>query len=463
MTGLSGPDSPTGSGPLPRTPRGGGRAAARAEARRRRKRRRRQILGATAVVALLAAGGGYVAMAGDDDGAGGGEAAKPPANKPEPGGDDQSSGPEPLSTASFMVDTVAAKPLGGEGKWSVVATRNGGQVPDRSFTCQTQRFADPAGVRTWYRALRNQQANSSAVQYVELSGDSPGAQKAYQTIATWLSNCETSQQRLIASYTSKGLGERGLVAVFGQPVNAKQVRYRAITLTGSGPVTMVLEHVSVSAAVPNPATVLAAATGAIRKICSETESSCGTAPKLTPQLLPATSDPRGFMSPIDLPVMPRIKQPWVGVAPAGVLGTQCEKLDRKKAKKVGGRTYVIPNSGAPAEIGVDTMVLEFASPVQAEAMLATNRTAMDKCSDTQLNAKVRKTLPAVSGGVKGQTWVAQYEQGEGKKPIVYRIGMVRASTRLAYVAFYVLDGYNITDKAFADVVARAGERSLYYR
>jgi hypothetical protein len=462
MSGLTGPDSPTG--PVPRTPRRGGRAAARAEARRRRKRRNRQALAASAAVVLLAAGGGYVAMAGGDgDEGGGGEAAKPPASQPVPGGDDQSSAPEPLSTASFMVDSTAAKPLGRSGRWSVVTTKSGGEVPDRSFTCQTQRFADPGGVRTWYRALRNQQANSSAVQYVELSGDSPGAQKAFQTISTWLSNCETAQQRLVSSYTSKGLGERGLVAVFGQPVNAEQARYRAITLAGSGPVTMVLEHVSVGTSAPSPTTVLAAAAGALRKICSETESSCGASPQLTPQLLPANEQPRGFMSPIDLPVMQRIKQPWVGVEPAGVLGTQCEKLDRKKAKRVKGRTYVIPNSGAPAEIGIDTMVLEFASPTQAEAMLATNRTAMEKCSDTQLNARVRKTLPAVSGGIKGQTWVAQYEQGEGKKPIVYRIGMVRASYRLAYVAFYVLDGYNITDKAFADVVARAGERSLYYR
>ena len=116
-------------------------------------------------------------------------------------------------------------------------------APPRSsaFVCQSQRFADPAGLRTWVRTFQNATTKDTAVQYVEVSNDKAAAAKAYTSIVGWLSQCSAPQTRLTSSYVTTGVGERGVIAVFGQPSGTK-TQYKTIAVTLAGQATMVLEH-----------------------------------------------------------------------------------------------------------------------------------------------------------------------------------------------------------------------------
>ncbi|MGH3462707.1 MAG: hypothetical protein ACRDP9_14695 [Kribbellaceae bacterium] len=452
MTGPTGPAGANGARRLSRT-------AAR-QAKRKKAKRRHQLVGAGLVIALLIGGGAYAAVAGSrgDDGAQSGD-----DGTTQPKSDDnRDTEPQVLADETFLLDAAGAKQIA-PGSWTITNTAEGSKGPERSFTCQSQRFADPAGVRTWVRQFKNG-ATQTAVQYVELSSDPGGAQRAYNTIVGWMSGCATPKQRLVASYTADGFGDRGIVAVFAQPVGGKQVRYRTLAVAGTGAATMVFEYIAVATSQPRTAGTVGAAGAALKLMCTETESACPHTLELKPSLLTANTEPPGFMTPIDLPVVGALSQPWLGVDGTVNAGSGCEQINLTKAKsrKAKSRTYLVPGAKVPAEFGMDTMVAEFASPTAAQAFVSTVTSAVDKCATTQSNAKVKRTKTVqYRGGINGQTWRVVYDLGTGS--ITYRVGLVRAGKRAVHVVFPVMKGLDISDDAFADVLARAGQRSFYFR
>ena len=440
-----------------RAPRGGSRAAAR-EARRRQARRRNQLIGAGAAVVLLVGGGGFAAVNafGGDDSPGNARSSSP---------DDSPSGGDSnvLSDAKALIDGPTAKPLTSSGTWTISGTADGSSAPERSFVCQSQRFADPAGIRTWVRNFRNPTTKDTAVQYVEVSNDSAAADKAYATITSWLSQCSTPQVRLVASYTTEGLGERGVIAVFGQPVGESSNKYRTISVTTSGQTTMVLEHDSSGGTAPKPNGVLATASAGLKRICAQSGTTCTSTATAKPALLPS-SEPAGFMAPIDLPVLPTVDKPWVSVSTGTRNGTGCEKIDLKKAKstKYKSQTYVVPDADVPTEFGLDTMVAEFATPAAASTFVTGIRKNVDNCKKTTSNATVKSTSTLTFSTVKGEAWRASYDTGGGKV-FTYRIGIAVTGKRAVYVLYPVLKSLDITDSAFTEILIRAVERSAAFK
>jgi hypothetical protein len=437
------------------------RAAAR-QARRKKARRRQQMVGAGLVIALLIGGGGYAAVAGSGDDAK--EAADNAQTQPPPDETKRDDNDPPvLADEAFLLDADGATQIS-NGAWTVTNTVEGSKAPERSFTCQAQRFADPAGVRTWVRQFKSGSAQT-AVQYVELSSDNGGAQRAYSTILGWLSSCVTPKQRLLASYNADGLGERGAVAVFEQPIGRGQERYRTLAVASSGAATMVFEYVALAESQPRTAGTVGAAGAALKRMCAETGSACPHTLELKPSLLTASGEPAGFMTPIDLPVMAAINQPWVGVDSTVNRGSGCEEINLTvaKSRKARARQYVAPEAKVPAEFGFDTMVAEFAGPTAAQAFISTVTSKVDKCATTQSNAKVKRTKPVrFRGGISGQTWRVVYDLGAAGS-ITYRIGIARAGQRAIHVAFPVLKNLDISDETFAAIVARAAQRSFYFR
>ncbi|WP_432946064.1 hypothetical protein ACQPXM_07240 [Kribbella sp. CA-253562] len=440
-----------------RAPRGGGRAAAR-EARRQQSRRRNQMIGAGAAVLVLLGGGGIAAVNafGGDDSPGDAKAGNPDDTK---GGDK-----DQLADAKVLIDGPAAKSLSATGSWAVATTADGSSAPDKSFVCQVQRFADPAGVRTWVRTFRNAATKDSAVQYVEVSNDTAAAAKSYSTITTWLSQCNTPQVRLVASYTTQGLGDRGLIAVFGQPTGSKSSKFRTVSVTTAGQATMVLEHDTTGGTPPKPDAVLATASAGLKRICAETGANCGTGTLAAkPGLLPST-EAAGFMAPIDLPVLASIDKPWVSVPGEVRSGTLCEKIDLKKAKatKYKTQTYVVPEAQAPTEFGLDATVAKFASPAAASAFVLQIRKNVDGCAKTTSTATVKSTGTLALSTVKGEAWKATYDTGGGKV-FTFRIGIAGAGDRAVYLLYPVLKNLDITDSAFTEILGRAAERSATFK
>lgn len=427
------------------------RVAAR-QARKKRARRQLQLFGAGLVVVLLIGIGVYVLAAVRGNG---GPASQAGNN---PGEVDR----DLLSEDAFLLDTTIAQRLSA-GSWQVTATTEGAQAPERSFTCQASRFADPGGMRTWVRQFKS--ADASAVQYVELSNDAATAQQTYTTVTNWMSSCVTPQQRLVASYSADGLGDHGLVAVFAQPAGGGKQRYRTLAVTNSGPATMVLESVTLSATPPNTAGPVAAATVGMSRLCAETKATCPTSQVVRPSLLPAVDEPPGFMSAIDLPVLSTVKEPWVGVDAGNRQPTDCGETNQTKAKptRTAWRTYLPVGAKVPTEFGMDTKVMQFSSPAQASTYLSGLGTSLDGCAKTHSNVTVRKAAKVPGeAGATGRTWLVRLGLTGGGS-LTYRVGAARAGNKIAYQLFLSIKGYDISDAEFAASVARGAHRALSYK
>ncbi|HEY4570594.1 MAG TPA: hypothetical protein VIH10_14050 [Kribbella sp.] len=438
-----------------RAPRGGGRAAAR-EARRQKARKRNQTIAAGAAVVILVGGGGVAAL-----NAFGGD--KTPGPKVGSGpADDKPSESNVLADDKSLLDAASAKTFGATGAWTVAKTADGGSAPDSVFVCQTQRFADPSGLRTWVRTFQNATTKDTAVQYIEVSNDKATASKTYTSVVRWLSQCSVAQTRLISSYVTTGVGERGVLAVFSQPAGAK-TKYKTVAVTLAGQATMVVEHDTLASKPPGPAAVLTTAQAAAKKICGQS-GGCGSgAPVAKPALLPNLDAP-GFMAPADLPVLDEIKKPWVSAPAAKSSGGTCEKIDFKKAKAANYSTltYVTPEAQVPTEFGLDDTVARFGTQAAAASFVSQIRKNVDGCEKTVSNAKVESTGALKTSTVTGESWKASYDTGDGKK-FVYRIGIAGSGSRAVYLLFPVLKGLDISDAAFNETLARAADRSATFQ
>ncbi|TCO43903.1 hypothetical protein EV646_11195 [Kribbella antiqua] len=437
-----------------RAPRGGSRAAAR-EARRQKARKRNQTIAAGVAVVVLVGGGGVAALnafGGDNE----------PGSKAGTS-DDKPTESSLLADAKVLLDGPTAKQLSATGTWAVTKTADGSSAPEQSFVCQSQRFADPAGQRTWVRTFQNSTTKDTAVQYIEVSNDPTAASKAYTTIVGWLSTCSTPQVRLTESYATTGVGDRGVIAVFGQP-SGKKMKYRTISVTLAGQATMVLEHDSVSDTPPKPAPVLVASSTGLRRICADT-GGCATGSPVAKESLLPTSEPAGFMAPVDLPVLSDITKPWVSTDAKTGAGTGCEKFDSlKKAKplRYNSRTYLTPEAKVPTEFGLDETVSSFATNAAAGNFYTSIRKNVDTCEKNVSNAKVDSTGTVSSGLVKGKSWEAEYDTGGGKT-FTFRIGIASAGNRVVYLVYPVLKDLDISDSAFNDTLVRAAERSATFK
>ncbi|TDW91011.1 hypothetical protein EV137_4844 [Kribbella pratensis] len=438
-----------------RASRGGGRAAAR-EARRLKARKRNQTIAAGVAVVVLVGGGGVAAL-----NAFGGD--KEPGAKAGNGpSDDKPTNSDVLADDKALLDAASAKTLGATGTWAVTKTADGDSAPDSAFACQSQRFADPSGLRTWVRTLQNSATKDTAVQYVDVSNDKATAAKTYTTVVHWLSQCTTPQTRLSAGYVTTGVGERGVIAVFGQVPGAK-TKYKTVAVTLVGQATMVVEHDTLAAAPPRPDTVLATASAAAKKICAQTGGCATGEPVAKPALLPNTDAP-GFMASVDLPLLDEIDKPWVSAPATSNDGTGCEKLGLKKAKatKYGTVTYVTPEAKVPTEFGFDDTVIKFATPTAAASYVSQIKKNVDACEKNVSNAKVESTGTVKTNTMTGKSWKATYDTGDGKK-FVYRIGIAGSGNRAVYVLFPVLKELDLTNAAFNETLARAADRSAAYQ
>ncbi len=385
-----------------RAARAGSRAAAR-EARRQKARKRNQTIAAGVAVVLLVGGGGVAAL-----NAFGGDGS-PSSNSST--SDDKSTQSNVLADAKVLLDATTAKPLGATGAWAITQTADGSTAPDHAFVCQSQRFADPAGLRTWVRTFQNSATKNTAVQYVEVSNDASAANKAYSSILGWLGQCNTPQIRLTSSYVTTGVGQRGMIAVFGQPSDGK-TNYKTIAVSVAGQATMVLEHDTTASTPPKPETVLAGAAAGVKRICAQ---------------------------------------------------TGCEKLNFTKAKatKFKAQTYVAPEAKVPTEFGLDDTVAKFATQAAANDFVSQIRKNVDGCEKNVSNAKVKSTGSVSTASIKGESWRATYDI-VGGKTFTYRIGIATAGSRAVYVVFPVLKGLDISDSAFNETLTRAAERSVTF-
>lgn len=186
-------------------------------------------------------------------------------------------------------------------------------------------------------------------------------------------------------------------------------------------------------------------------VCSESGGGCASPPyTISRRPPPRDETAHGFLSVVDLPVVPRITSPWIGTEPRPVSGnpsaTACDQadFDGGGAGAVSSRSYVIPQTPElPTLFGLSETMGRFPNSLRAVRFLRDVTRAVGSCHKRQVTLSVLRSASFSSDRTSGRVWELRQKVSK-TRALTFRVGLVRFGATVAEVTFTPADGYDVT-------------------
>lgn len=433
-----------------------------------RKRRQLHTVAAVATVVAVSIGSGAFAYAPPDSQAAsaptrsGREApvAADPIDLPAP--EETPAGPQ-LPSAENLLDADQISRLGAGQDWSVVRTGDNTSGDGLNTICQQQRFADPEGLSTLVRTFEaDGRPQRSAVQTVEISRSVQRAERTYRTTVGWYAGCQASRLQLLRAFHVDDVGDEAVVMMLR--VWERPVTTYSVAVARSGTVTTSTVGTTVGGKAPPVAQVAQSLADAVSMLCARSGSAdCAQTPTFRPAPPPPAGNDQGFLAVADLPPVGRVDHPWVATDPVSARtnpsATTCDRADfvAAGAEHTLARTYLIPQAKLPARFGLSETYGEFARAAGAKRFLSRVRHRVAGCEDRDLATSVLAAHTERHDGRDLSVWELKTEVSD-HLDVRFRVGFVRAGSRVAQLTFAPAPHDDMTAAAFHDLVLRAGDR-----
>jgi Sigma-70, region 4 len=352
--------------------------------------------------------------------------------------------------------------------WTIVSTTGDNGPTKRSYPCQQTVFADPdhrsAFART-FKGTGNQA--EQVIQTVEVSRSPNIGRSTFATTTQWAAGCTTPRFRLLATYQVNDLAEETNLFTFSLTPESGPTRMMAVGVSRSGSVVTSVVQSAVTDTPFRPGPLVDVMVDAVNNICQVSDGGC--APTSTLQrIAPLPSgDARGFLAPLDIPVIPGVPGGWVGTTPERLHGnpsaTLCDAADFNvnTVTSASLRTYVIPTApNLPNRFGLSETIGTFNSKETALGFMQEVIRSVDTCERRKLSATVSDHVHLVGDGVHGHVWTFTYQVTATAQTVRYRVGLVRRQGLVAEVTLSPTNTYDMTDQEFAAMSLRAGERLI---
>ena len=201
--------------------------------------------------------------------------------------------------------------------------------------------------------------------------------------------------------------------------------------------------------------------------CQAAGGACSDEPEAQDGPPPLGGDQPGFLAPGDLPpVGPELTR-WAGTTPANRIpiccaGSGCQTVDWSKveAESRRHRTYLLSDSSS--RFGLDEVVITTADEKAATKLAEKIRDGWKSCSERQLTATVAKVTDISGPGAKSidvKGWSTEVSQKADDKTTKYRVGIVAAGPKVAFLFLNPLDDLDLTSDQFDVVTLRSGQRA----
>ncbi|MFY0409063.1 hypothetical protein [Solicola sp. PLA-1-18] len=352
--------------------------------------------------------------------------------------------------------------------WTVESTDASTTNTEPYATCAESRFADArlraAYVRT-YSASGG--GNETAAEAIEVARSQGAAQKGYQTMVSWYSDCAVPRVQLTGSYT---VDRPGLdVRILQLRTYADPNRTFTVGLSRSGVVTSSLVHEVDGDTGPDIQQFAQAVRDSMAMVCGSSGGDCGEGLTATRSVPPPTTDEPAFLGIVDLPPVASVDRPWVGTESAPLTdgqnpsATVCDNaaFSGSSVQEARSRTFVIPEEDRlPQQFGLSETIGRFDSPAAATRFTDTLADRIDACPDDNLSATISQDAEVEGDGITGRTWRVSFEV-DADTTVYYRVGIVRRGTDVAQVSFSPTSAYDVGQDAFEALTVRAGERLAY--
>jgi RNA polymerase sigma-70 factor, ECF subfamily len=422
-----------------------------------RKHRQQSLVGMVTALALLVSGG---LLIGTDGLATMGASTSPtPSATPSPR-------PAAPTQAPFLLDRGALltaadlRPVTRPTQaWTAASTTDGTTRDPLAVPCQRAPFADPDGRQSLVRHFGTDTDDVTAVQVIEESRSELQSRQAFEQMERWYSRCADDGVQLVDTFAVRDLGDRARafrLRVIGSPDTEVTVG-----VMRTGPITVALAVSARDGTAVPVQRLLQRAAVTVTQVCLPVSGDCSSRPEVRPTAPLPAGVHDGFLASYDLPKVGGVAGPWVGTDPRRTRGnpgaTSCERAEFRRSTRPRSRVFVLPTaSRVPRRFGVTETVAGFRSRAAAQRFLQRAYASVRGCQDRDLSA-ARPRAWELPGHRPGRTWRFRFEVDE-RTTVTYRVGLVRAGSRVALVSMSPSGAYDVTPRAFNQLVERAGHR-----
>jgi hypothetical protein len=279
--------------------------------------------------------------------------------------------------------------------------------------------------------------------------------------AAQLGRCATVPVHLSQGASVTGVGDEA-VAVQVVVQNPTPVHH-TVVVARTGTVVNVIDVSQPTTAIPFEK-ALGPVGAVVAKQCARAGGACVTTATVTPGAPPA-SGIAGWLTSADLPRITPGAGRWTVGEPSGTVrlaGTGCENVEFSSVpgpKQRLQRSYVLADDAVPTGFGLDELLLDFGTPAEATAFAQTLNDNIVNCPTRTAGVTLGAsgTVTGTEAGVAlAGTW-RTVTQPESTR--LFRVGIVTAGTRVAYVVLTPTVAFNYSDEAWSALTLRAAQRA----
>lgn len=435
------------------------------------RRRLFLMIGAVAVVAILGLVAGYaiIKTTGQPIAAPGPSTSAGPTDPgATPSGDTSDPGTA-LITDDLMLSAAQAETIDKKRTWKVALTQRGTTEDSPHHpACLATDVTEgaPPPQQTVLRLLSSNGSDSPAALHQATSYSSPEeAAQAYAYAARSLGDCSMTGGWIYQGHLVAGVGDQA-VGVTIQVLDGSTTEYRTVVLARTGRIVDVIDVAKPDKAVTADR-VADVAGSVVDTQCQAAGGACSDEPEAQDGPPPLGGDQPGFLASGDLPPIGPELTRWAGTTPGEpdpdlLRGSGCETVDWSKveAESRSHRTYLLSDSSS--RFGLDEVIITTADEKAATKLAEKVRDGWKSCSERQLTATVAKVTDIKGPGAKSvdvEGWSTEVTQKADDTTTKYRVGIVAAGPKVAFLFLNPLDDLDLTTDQFDVITLRSGQRA----
>ncbi len=382
---------------------------------------------------------------------------------------------QPVVSVDRLLTTEQVSHLDDEAVWEVARTQEGRDEQAPVAVCLNRPTAEDATPQT--SALRTMTTTSgpamSLLHESALYGSNEEAATVLTNLARQLGGCTTGGAYIAHAENVTGLGNQALTAQVRvtPPVADAEVQFHTILIVRTGTVINVVDVVAEGDFV-DTTRVAETLIPVVNQQCVGAGGYCAQRATVTRMVPPIGGGTPGLPVLADIPPLPGMTGRWsagdVIENPSPLPDfSGCERFASSSAdiESTSHRTYLVQDDDTiPATYGWDLLVFSTADKKQADTLVDDVSSSISGCGDRQSTAEVSDAETWTGTGaekikIEVTSWVVR--QGTGPQAhIDYRVALIKADSKVAYLFLPLLDGdVDFADADWQALTIRIGQRS----
>ncbi|MGH3506975.1 MAG: RNA polymerase sigma factor [Nocardioidaceae bacterium] len=429
-----------------------------------RRRRSHIVLAGTAALALAIGAGALTAAKPQASAVTEAEPGTPMLTTPSASPPETFEQPDFTTDQLMPLDEVAA--LDPDATWRITDTSADFGHTRPLHPCLTMIPSDPKATHVWLRQVETarKQQPTSVTQLLEVSKNDKRADASYDRLVAQLATCPRGGYEVTDFGKLRGIGTDSHYVRLAQATR-RGVEDDQLVISRTGRATVVWLVQAPEQHRVSDRRLSALLYDSVNWVCGYSDGRCASQ-RYSPQNLtpPPARRTAGFLSAVDMPVLPGLPDPWVATPPqrtrSNPAATECDRSDFRAEGATGLRysDFVVPTAEKLSDIfGMTQSVGEFRTTDAARDFVRGVRRAVATCNDRQLSLEVRGDDSFEVPRGSGEVWEISVGTSE-QRALMFRTALVRVGTSVTQLTFTGSRSHDLSTSEYVDLARRAVAR-----